>query len=91
MKFKRLLLGLLVALLPSRRTAVLACLLALPACSTVKYVREKPPVELLADCPAVEEQIKTNGQLAQTILAYRASVATCNTDKESLRKWAEQP
>lgn len=77
MKSKRLLVALLAALLP--------------ACSTVKYVREKPPTELLADCPAVVEQIKTNGQLAQTILAYRASMATCNTDKESLRKWAEQP
>ena len=68
--------------------ALLAALL--PACSTVKYVREMPPVELLADCPEVAEQGKTNGQLAQTILAYRASVATCNTDKESLRKWAGQ-
>lgn len=69
-----------------------AVLVALPGCSsTVKYVREKPPVELLAACPEVTEQVKTNGQLAQTILAYRASMATCNTDKESLRKWAEQP
>lgn len=62
----------------------------LPACSTVKYVRELPPQELLADCPAVVEQIKTNGGLANTILAYRASLSTCNIDKESLRKWAEQ-
>ena len=68
-----------------------AVLVALPGCSSpVKYVREKPPVELLADCPAVVERVETNGQLVETILDYRASLATCITDKESLRKWAEQ-
>lgn len=61
----------------------------LPACSTVKYVRELPPVELLADCPAVHEQITTNGGLALTILDYRAAVSQCNLDKESLREWAK--
>lgn len=74
------------------KLALAAILVALPGCSsTVKYVREKPPVELLADCPVVAELVKTNGQLVETILAYRASLATCNIDKESLRKWAEQP
>ena len=76
MKYKRPLVALLVALLP--------------ACSTVKYVRELPPVELLADCPEVVERVKTNGQLVETILDYRASLSTCNTDKEALRKWSEQ-
>ena len=47
-------------------------------------------MELLADCPAVAEQLKTNGGLAATILAYRSALGTCNTDKESLRKWADE-
>lgn len=63
--------------------------LFLTACSTTKYVRELPPPELLADCPVVVEQLKTNGGLAATILDYRASLSTCNIDKESLRKWAD--
>lgn len=65
----------------------------LTACKTapeVRYVREPPPVELLSDCPEVIEQIKTNGQLALTILAYRDSVAKCNIDKQSLREWAKE-
>lgn len=62
----------------------------LTGCSTIKYVRELPPVELLADCPVVTERITTNGGLALTILDYRASVAQCNLDKESLREWAKE-
>jgi hypothetical protein len=50
-----------------------------------------PPVELLADCPHVVEAYQTNGQLAQTILAYRDSLVKCNIDKQALREWAEQP
>lgn len=64
--------------------------LLLTACSTVKYVRELPPAELLQDCPVVAEQIKTNGQLALTILEYRKALDQCNLDKESLREWAKE-
>jgi hypothetical protein len=60
----------------------------LPACSTVKYVREAPPVELLADCPVVTERISTNGQLAWTILEYRKALGVCTLDKVALRAWA---
>ena len=78
LRFKKPLAGLLMAL-----TGLLT------ACQTqIKYVRELPPVELLANCPTVVEQVKTNGGLAATILEYRASIGTCNIDKESLRKWA---
>ena len=69
-------------------TGVLALLLT--GCSTVKYVRELPPQELLGDCKVVSEKTKTNGELVYTILAYRESLALCNIDKDSLRKWAEQ-
>jgi hypothetical protein len=75
MTYKRLLVGLLAAFLTG--------------CSTVKYVRELPPVELLRDCPVVVEQYKTNGQLALTLLEYRKALAQCNIDKESLREWAK--
>ena len=76
MTCKGLLVGLLVAFLT--------------ACSSTKYVRELPPQELLGDCKAVTEKTKTNGELVYTILAYRESLALCNIDKGSLRKWAEQ-
>ena len=75
LRFKKLLAGLLA--------------LFLTGCSTVQIVRELPPVELLSDCPEVIEQIKTNGGLASTILEYRAAIAKCNIDKQSLREWAK--
>lgn len=69
----------------------MALILVLPGCATqIKYVRELPPVELLADCPNVLERLRTNGELAWTILEYRKALVTCNLDKKSLREWAEQ-
>ena len=62
----------------------------LTGCSTIKYVRELPPVELLADCPVVTERITTNGGLALTILEYRKALAECNINMESLREWAKE-
>lgn len=76
------------------KAVLMALILVLPACSLLRpaqYVREVPPVELLADCPVVAEGLKTNGELAWTILEYRKALAVCNLDKASLRKWAEQP
>jgi hypothetical protein len=73
--FKRLFVGLLLALLTG--------------CSTVKYVREAPPAELLADCPVPVIQVKTNGQLAVTAIALQQALVACNIDKESLREWAK--
>lgn len=81
------------AVLVSRRLWPLAAaglILLLTGCSTVQIVRELPPVELLADCPYVVEAYQTNGQLAQTILAYRDSLVKCNIDKQALREWAKE-
>ena len=79
-------------LLPLRWALVgllLVLLLVLPGCTTTtKYVRELPPVDLLADCPLVVEQHDTNGDLVRTILEYRSALDKCNIDKGSLRKWA---
>lgn len=61
----------------------------LTGCSTIKYVRELPPQELLGDCPLVLEAYKTNRDLVWTILEYRKALAMCNLDKESLREWAK--
>ena len=72
------------------KLALAALLMALPGCSsTVKYVRELPPQELLGDCPVVLEAYKTNGDLVWTILEYRKALATCNIDKENLREWVK--
>lgn len=68
---------------------LLLALLALPGCTTTKYVRELPPVDLLAACPEVAERIATNGDLAWTILEYRKALSQCNIDKGSLREWAK--
>lgn len=74
------------------KLALVALLVALPGCSVMtKSVREQPPVELLADCPAVLEDVKTNGGLTRTITAYRRALAVCNIDKQSLREWAKVP
>ena len=61
----------------------------LTGCSTVKYVRELPPLELLEDCKAIQSEVKTNGQLALALLAARDDLAKCNIDKRSLREWAK--
>ena len=78
----------------ARRVAFLGLLLlvflAVPGCTTTKYIRELPPVDLLAACPEVLERHETNGDLAWTILEYRKALAQCNIDKGSLREWAEQ-
>jgi hypothetical protein len=73
------------------KAVLVALIVLLPACSTqIKYVRELPPVELLADCPYVAEKIKTNGELAWTILEYRKALELCNLDKQSLREWVKE-
>ena len=74
---KGLLAGLLIALLT--------------ACSTTKYVKELPPVDLLAECPSPIVGYSTNADLAKAIIAYRDALALCNIDKDSLRKWANDP
>lgn len=57
---------------------------------TIRIVSRLPPQELLADCPTVAEKLSTNGGLAETILAYRASLSTCTIDKHDLREWVEK-
>jgi hypothetical protein len=74
--FKKLSAGLLMALLTG--------------CSTVKYVRELPPPELLEDCKATLSEIRTNGQLAQAYLDAKNDLALCNIDKRGLREWANK-
>lgn len=81
----------------SRKQALLGLLavvlLLLSGCSFLKVPVKQapilPPQELLADCPEVVEQIRTNGELVGTILAYRASLSTCTIDKRNLREWVE--
>lgn len=63
--------------------------LFLTACSTTQIVREKPPAELLVDCNTVVEDVRTNGALTKTIIAYRSALRLCNIDKRSLREWAD--
>lgn len=67
--------------------AILAALLT--GCSSMQIVRELPPPDLLSDCPIVVERLRTNGDLVNTILAYRTALSTCTADKASLREWAE--
>ena len=71
------------------QAVLVSLILALSGCSTAKLVRELPSPELLADCAYVSEAYQTNGQLAQTLLAYRDSLAKCNIDKQTLREWAK--
>jgi hypothetical protein len=61
----------------------------LGACSTTKYVKELPPVDLLAECPSPIVGYSTNADLAKAIIAYRDALALCNIDKSSLRDWAK--
>lgn len=74
-----------------RLWAVLTLLiLALPACKTLEVVRELPSPELLRDCPSPVLAYRTNGELAEAIVAWRNALATCNIDKATLREWANE-
>lgn len=48
-----------------------------------------PPAALLEDCPIPAVQTKTNGDLADGVIALRQAIKTCNNDKEALREWAK--
>lgn len=70
-------------------------LLILPGCAplgrqTERLVREVPPYELIANCPKPNVLVKTNGQLAASLLAMEAALDKCNLDKAALRLWSEQ-
>jgi len=76
---------------PMCKVLLAALLVALPGCSsTIKYVRELPPAELLGDCKVTATEVKTNGQLASAYQVARSDLAVCNIDKRSLREWAKQ-
>lgn len=70
---------------------LMAAPLMLAGCaSTVPVpVRALPPVELIQDCPAVAEDVSTNGALVRTYRALKESLHACNNDKAALREWAE--
>lgn len=64
-------------------------LLWLSGCSTTSsLIRELPPPELLRDCPSPVVTYRTNGELAEAIIAWRNALAKCNIDKATLREWA---
>jgi len=72
--------------------ALMACAaLALSGCFATPgpVVREKPPANLLADCPMPTVYLTHNGGLAQGIGRLRDSIKNCNDDKKALREWAE--
>jgi len=82
--------GLLGPFLRLLTGAVLLALLA--ACGTnptirTEYVREKPPVALISDCPVPVMQASTNSEIATTLLTYVGALRGCNQDKADLRKW----
>ena len=68
---------------------LVALILSLPACKTLEVVRELPSPELLGDCPSPVLTYRTNGELAEAIVAWRNALAVCNIDKATLREWAE--
>lgn len=74
-----------------RCVASLLLVLALAGCTTVpQVIREIPPADLIEDCPAVEEDITTNGGLVRTILDYREALARCSNEKAALREWVRE-
>jgi hypothetical protein len=69
---------------------MLLILLILGGCNTVTV--RQPPAALLADCPEPSaEDIITNRDLAEALLATRRALRLCNVDKAALREWAGQP
>lgn len=62
--------------------------LALAGCATgpTQPRRVAFPDELLQDCPAVEVQTATNGQLAGAVQGLQAALTQCTADKRALRE-----
>lgn len=55
-----------------------------------QVIREVPPAALLEDCATPQAQLRTNGDLADHILALRFALRECNNDKAALREWAKE-
>jgi hypothetical protein len=62
---------------------VFGVLLLLGGCATT--AAPETPAELMQDCPAPLVSTRTNGELAEGILALRAALRQCNDDKAALR------
>lgn len=76
----------------ARNYISLALVLLLAACAQapLKTLRELPPSGLAANCDAPVTRVATNGQMAETLLAYKHALAMCNNDKAALREWMEK-
>lgn len=65
--------------------------LTLAGCGTTeRLIRERPPFELTADCAKPIIQVKTNRELANSLLTMADALDKCNLDKAAMRRWAEQ-
>lgn len=66
-------------------TRIAALLLAafLTGCATYT---NPPPSEMLLPCPHPVVEVKTNGDLAKGLLAYRSSLDACNLQIDTLRQ-----
>lgn len=63
-------------------------LVALGGCAApVVVVQAHPPLSLLLDCEHPSMRVGTNGEMAETLLAYKGALSKCNNDKASLREW----
>ena len=66
--------------------------LAVGGCAspTPVVVKLYPPAELLLECEHPTYKTKTNGDLADGLLAYGGALDKCNIDKASLRAWSKE-
>lgn len=71
------------------RLASVLAVIALSGCASAPVVlpQARPPLSLLLDCEHPSMRVGTNGELAETILAYKGALSKCNNDKASLREW----
>jgi hypothetical protein len=69
---------------------LLGLFLLLSGCSVAPIAGQQAvPDEFLAECRALEREIRTNGDLAKALQDHKLALANCNLDKRAIRQWSE--
>ena len=65
------------------------CLLGGCATPAPQIVRVVPPAALLQTCAEPAGGVKTNGELADYLLALKSALSGCNLQLTALQQWAK--
>jgi hypothetical protein len=65
------------------------CFLLSGCFATTGGSQQPVPEEFLAECRALDREIRTNGDLAKALKDHKEALAACNLDKKAIRHWSD--